>query len=167
MGKLGRPAGEAIAFKGAAKQREAELRKLVELEAGALFDEEKIRRAAVRIQDFYLDRGFINALVQPSFEDLATGGATPVTFTVTEGDAYRFGSVKLGKHEGLGKLQKIVKLRSQPGAPYSPSAVHDDVQVLTQELGARGRESVVIPRRELDPKTRRIDVVFEATHAPL
>lgn len=156
-----------IGFKGAARPREAELRKLVELDAGAPFDEEKIRRAAARIQDFYLDRGFINALVQPSFDDVAAGGATPVSFTVVEGDAYRFGTVKLGKHEGLVKLQRVVKLRSQPGAPYSPSAVHDDVQLLTQELGARGRESVVIPKRELDPKTRKIDVVFEATHAPL
>jgi outer membrane protein insertion porin family len=126
------------------------------------FDRELLRR-------FYLSQGYADFRVVSAVAEL-----TPdregffITFTVEEGERYRFGKVDVSsalrdlKPEALRRLVTI-----QEGDWYDADAVEQVITRLTEEVGNLGYAFVEIrPRVRRDREKRVIDVTFNVREGP-
>lgn len=126
------------------------------------FDRELLRR-------FYLSEGYADFRVTSAVAELTPDReAFFVTFTVDEGERYRFGDIDVQvalpdlEPEAL---QEFVVPES--GEWYDADQVEDTVQRLTDAVGARGYAFVdVRPRVRRDPETNTIDVTFDIQEGP-
>lgn len=151
---------------GAVKSWEAELKREIHLEPGTAFDDDKVLWAARRIEEFCIDHGYPTAGVIPSIGEAAADGTIPVSFDITKGDLARFGQVSIAGLESAKLKAPTVKLKSKQGDTFSRAVVDEDVRALAAAFAGRGEKVVVVPRRELDPKKRTVDVIFQVASAP-
>lgn len=145
---------KTIAFTGHKRGKEAELRKTVK----SALNQPWRGDASADVQALelhYFDRGMVNARINFTTAR-ATSGDIALTFTITEGDVFSVGTLKL-RGDALGPEKPLLaSLTSKPGRVFSRSVMRDDVQ----KLEARG-DVVVTPIVDVDPKTKRINVTFE------
>jgi outer membrane protein assembly factor BamA len=151
-----------ISFAGNSKVSNAEVRKASHIDVGEPLDEEKINRAVVAIQELYLDRGMIQVQVEPVLGQPAPDGATSLTWNIVEGDVFRIGASKVGN---LGAKSPSPKLKTKMGAPFSRTAIDDDVKTVIHAFAVRGQKVMVVPRRDIDLQKRTVDVAFDVTPA--
>lgn len=126
------------------------------------FDRELLRR-------FYLENGYADFRVVSGVAELAPDRSDFfVTFTVEEGERYKFGDVEVVskikdiKPESLSPLIKFKK-----GDWYSSALVDDAVLVLTNEAGNFGYAFIEVrPRVRRDKKDHTINVTFEVQEGP-
>ncbi|HEY2446328.1 MAG TPA: outer membrane protein assembly factor BamA [Rhizomicrobium sp.] len=126
------------------------------------FDREQLRR-------FYLQRGYADFRVVSAVAEL-----TPdredfyITFTVDEGDIYKFGKVVIDskiKELQPAALRPLILI--QQGATYNAELVDKSIDALTNAAGTRGYAFAEIhPRIKRDHATRTIDVVFDIAQGP-
>lgn len=155
-----------MAFVGVSKVSTANLRSASRLAVGAPFEDEMLNRAVVSIQELYLDRGMIQVKVEPSVGEPAIDGSTPITWNIVEGDVFHVGAVTIGNVEGSTDKPPSPKLKTKKGGPLSRSDVYSDVSTIIDAFAARQQNVTVVPRREIDVKTRTVHVIFEASPAP-
>ena len=91
-----------------------------------------------------------------------------VTFTIEEGDRYKFGKVDvLSNVRGVDPKGLYSRLRAEPGGVYNAEAVEKSVENLSIEVARRGYPfAVVRPRGDRDLATRTINVVFVVEDGP-
>jgi len=126
------------------------------------FDRELLRR-------FYLENGYADFRVVSGVAELAPDRSDFfVTFTVEEGDRYKFGDVEVVskikdiKPESLSPLIKFKK-----GDWYSSALVDDAVVQLTNEAGNFGYAFIEVrPRVRRDRDAHTISVAFEIQEGP-
>ncbi|MFW5834597.1 MAG: outer membrane protein assembly factor BamA [Pseudomonadota bacterium] len=126
------------------------------------FDEELLRR-------FYLDRGFIDFEVLSAIAELTPDGeGFFITFTVSEGERYRFGSIEIEsriRDLDAAELERLVEMRS--GQIYRASDVEATIQAMVERVGQLGYAFV-----DIDPQLRRnvadqtVDIVFVVNEGP-
>ncbi|MGN6582318.1 MAG: outer membrane protein assembly factor BamA [Rhizobiaceae bacterium] len=125
-------------------------------------DEEKLRR-------FYYDHGYADFRVISSSANLDQAkNAYTITFTVDEGQKYRFGDIGLESNvPGIDAKSLKPLLDSKQGATYSAKAVEDSVIAITNKTAGEGYAfAQVTPRGNRDFANRTISVVYSVNQGP-
>ena len=82
-----------------------ELRQMMPLHTGGVFDAEKVRLGMVAMREQYDKKGFLESAPVPDTQKASSGKVT-VTFAIAEGIQYRMGELKIeGKNEAAEKLK--------------------------------------------------------------
>ena len=126
------------------------------------FDKELLRR-------FYLKNGYADMDVTNATAELVPDRtAFFLTFTINEGERYKFGKIEVVstlKHLQASALKPLIDLIS--GNWYDGDAVERNVQALTDEVRNRGFAFVEVkPQVKRDRKTHTIDLIFEVADGP-
>ncbi|MGE5478610.1 MAG: outer membrane protein assembly factor BamA [Bacteroidales bacterium] len=126
------------------------------------YDRELLRR-------YYLKHGYADFRVVSAVAEL-----TPdrqgffITFTVDEGDRYKFGTSELNANLKDLKAEELKPLLvSKPGDWYNADQVEDIVQKLTDALGTRGYAFVdVKPQVNRDRDNKTINITYDIQEGP-
>ena len=104
-----------------------------------LFDQELLRR-------FYLGRGYADFNVRSAIAELSPDGRSfIITFTVEEGDRYRFGTIDLeSRLRDLEPAELRALLETREGEIYNADEIEDSIIALTEEIGKLGYAFVEI-----------------------
>src|ERR1700722_1906327 len=121
------------------------------------FDREQLRR-------FYLQRGYADFRVVSAVAELTPDRQNfYITFTIEEGDVYKFGKVVIDS-----KIKELTPANLRPlvpiidGATYNAELVDKSIDALTNAAGTKGYAFAEIhPRIKRNHETRTIDVVFD------
>ena len=118
------------------------------------------------LTDFYRSRGYIDFEVLDAVTDFSRErDGFFVTFSLREGQQYKFGDVRVvSEYPGVdaADYQKLVKIRR--GATYSPNAIDTNITRMEQLATGRGVDFLAIePRIERDERTQTLNVVFALT----
>ncbi|HHX91447.1 MAG TPA: outer membrane protein assembly factor BamA, partial [Paracoccus sp.] len=132
---------ERVSFVGNRDFSERRLRNVVETsQAGRLsaifrvdnYNEQRIARDREMLQDFYLSRGYVDAQVLSAVSELTRerDGAY-VTFTIREGQQYRFGRATVQSEiSGIDAAPYLEALTLRQGALFTPTAIENQIQQL-------------------------------------
>jgi len=126
------------------------------------FDRELLRK-------FYLANGYADFRVISAVAELAPDGSGfYITFTMEEGDRYKFGKVEvMSAVKGLdpSRLQSLVT--AKPGDWYNADEVESTITKITNELGNLGYAFVdVRPKVQRNKEDGTIDVTFDVQEGP-
>jgi len=126
------------------------------------YDRELLRR-------YYLSRGYADFRIISAVAELTPDGKDFfITFTLEEGERYRFGNIDVKtslKTLNADELRKIIKVKK--GAIYNVKQIDDIVEDLTFAAGTRGYAFVdVRPQVHRNRDTRVIDITFEIDEGP-
>jgi outer membrane protein insertion porin family len=121
------------------------------------FDREQLRR-------FYLQRGYADFRVVSAVAELTPDRENfYITFTVDEGDLYKFGKVEISskiKELTPASLRPLIPIL--PGATYNAELVDKSIDALTNAAGTKGYAfAEVHPRIRRNHDSRTVDVVFD------
>ena len=133
------------------------------------YDPDRLTYDRELLRKFYLTEGYDDFRVVSAVAEL-----TPqrdgflVTFTIEEGDRYKFGQIDLTsgiKEVGADELKPLITV--QPDDWYNADQVDKTISALTDALGNRGYAFVDIqPRVKRNTDTHTIDVTFEVKEGP-
>ena len=126
------------------------------------YDRELLRR-------YYLKHGFADFRVVSGVAELTPDrGGFFLTFTVEEGERYKFGTAAIKANLRDLKAEELEPLlTSIPGDWYNADQVEDIVQQLTDALGSRGYAFVdVRPQIQRDRDSRVINITYEINEGP-
>ena len=126
------------------------------------FDRELLRR-------FYLKKGYADFRVISAVAELDRDQKNfLVTFTVEEGEHYKFGEVELDS--GISELDPEIlrhEVSTRQGRSYDASKVDKTIENITLEAGRKGFAfAQVKPRTEKDPETRTINLTYVIDEGP-
>ncbi len=136
----------AVRFEGNSVVSNRELRGVVKTKAKTIFnfftkagrlDTEQLDQDLAAIRDYYQNKGFIDAQVQPARID-QRDGSVEITFPIVEGPQYRVGTVTFvgAKVFAPDELARATKLKT--GAIYSPAGTQADLKAVQNLYGSRG-----------------------------
>lgn len=167
-----------IAFVGNKRYDESKLREVLQtkeerwyrfLTSDDTYDPDRVTYDRELLRRFYLKHGFADFRVASAVAEL-----TPsregffITYTIDEGERYKFGSSTINanlrdlKAEDLNPL-----LVSEQGDWYNADQVEDIVQKLTDAVGTKGYAFVdVKPQVNRNRETKTIDVTYEIQEGP-
>ncbi len=126
------------------------------------FDREQLRR-------FYLSRGYADFRVVSAVAELTPDRQNfYITFTVDEGQLYRFGNIQIQSQiRDLNPDALRPLLLTNSNEVYDATLIDKSVEALTYAAGTQGFVFVDIrPRVQRNPMTRQIDLVYEIDQAP-
>lgn len=126
------------------------------------FDREQLRR-------FYLSNGYADFEVVSAVADLARDRSSFfITFTLEEGDQYRFGGAEFETTlNELDPVRLASLLKYKEGEVYNAQLVDDSIDALTFEAGSRGYAFAdVRPRLRRNAETKTIDIVYVIEEGP-
>ncbi len=169
---------ERLSFVGNRAFSDRRLRRVLETrQAGALralirkdiFVEERIALDKVLLRDFYQARGYADfQVLNVSSEFSRERNAFFVTFTLREGQQFRFGEVTVSSEvEGLDAtgFERLARIRS--GQVYSPQAVDAAIERMERQALRLGHNLVrVDPRISRNPRSLSLDVEFVLVEGP-
>jgi outer membrane protein insertion porin family len=126
------------------------------------FDQELLRR-------FYLARGYADFNVRSAIAELTPDGRNfVITFTVEEGERYRFGKIDLeSKLPDLqpGQLRNLIE--TEPGKTYNADQIENSVVAMTEEVGKLGYAFVQIePQPTKHEPEHVIDIDYVINEGP-
>ncbi len=167
-----------ISFVGNERFDDGDLRKVIQtketawyrfLSSGDTYDPDRLTFDRELLRRHYLANGYADFRVVSAVSELtADNSAFFVTFSIEEGERYKFGEIKLTsslkdmKTEDL-KQQITVK----QGDWYNADAVEDSIDKLTDETGERGYAFTDIrPRVRRDRDARMISIEFVIQEGP-
>ena len=134
-----------------------------------VFDPDKLRTDEERLRRFYFNQGYADFEVLSAEADLdpETNRYT-ITFTVDEGELYRFGSVEIDNTLAAidtDRLRREVSVRE--GQKYSAEDIETSLADLTDAIARQGFAfAQVTPRGEKDPDGRTVGVTFFVDEGP-
>jgi outer membrane protein insertion porin family len=133
------------------------------LQTGDIYDPDRIEADRELLRRFYLKHGYIDVRVLSAIGeyDPALRGFV-ITFTIEEGEQYRFGTVDVvSTIRLLDPALLRSRLRAYPGDIYNAEAVEKSVEDMTIEAAKRGFAfATVRPSAVRDPQTRTVNLVF-------
>jgi outer membrane protein insertion porin family len=126
-------------------------------------DKKKLQEDVDHLQAFYYDNGYLNVQVaQPRIT--RTGNSITITFTIDEGQAYRFGRITIAGNLRFPRRELLPLLTVKTGQRFEGAAMQHNVLVLSDFYSNRGYAFVnVDPKTRLDPSAHRINVTFYIT----
>ena len=167
-----------IAFVGNKKFDDGDLREVVQtretawyrfLSSDDTYDPDRLTFDRELLRRYYLANGYADFRVVSAIAELTPdSSAFFVTFTVDEGERYKFGKIDITtalKDLDVAKLQEEQSIET--GDWYNADEVEGLIGKLTDAVGALGYAFVDIrPRVRRDRKTRTIDVTFVIQEGP-
>ncbi|MCW5752015.1 MAG: outer membrane protein assembly factor BamA [Alphaproteobacteria bacterium] len=126
------------------------------------FDRELLRR-------YYLTRGFADFRVVSAVAELTPEkDAFFLTFTVEEGEEYKFGAIDIRSEiKDLPVSTLMKQLTTEPGDTYNAEEIEKSIENITFELGKLGYAFVdVRPEVDRDRENRRIGIVYVINEGP-
>ena len=167
-----------ITFIGNTRFSDGELREAIQtresgffsfFSGGDLYDPDRLAFDRELLRRKYLNAGYADFRVVSAVAELTPDqDAFFITFTVEEGQRYRFG--KIGVTSGLRDLdvsQLAEVVRIAEGDPYSAEDIEDATTTLTEAAGRAGYAFIAVkPETKRDRENRRIDVSFEIEEGP-
>ncbi len=163
---------ERLAFVGNRAYSDRRLRQVLETkQAGLLrtliqsdtFIAERLDLDKQLLKDFYLSRGYVDfQVLDTSSEVSRERDAFFLTFTVQEGQSFRFGNISaVSEVEGLdvAEFEALLKIRS--GVTYSPAIVENNISRLEALALRKGLTFVAVePRITRNERDGTLDVQF-------
>ena len=133
------------------------------------YDPDRLAYDRELLRKFYLSEGYADFHVISAVAEL-----TPdrvgfiITFTIDEGERYRFGKVDVAiKLKGLPRAQVLPLLSVHSGDWYNADEVEHSIAKLTDALGNRGYAFVEVkPEIDRHRNTHTIDIVFDVQQGP-
>lgn len=126
------------------------------------YDRELLRR-------FYLSRGYADFRVVAATAELSPDRESfYITFTVHEGEKYKFGAIDVvSQIEAVDPNLLLSQVTTKQGETYDASAVEASIEAMTFELGNLGYAFVDIrPELNRDPENRTVGVTYVIEPAP-
>jgi len=126
------------------------------------FDQELLRR-------FYLARGYADFNVRSAIAELTPDGRDfVITFTVEEGELYKFGKIDLeSKLPDLQPQQLRNLIKTDSGDTYNADQVQNTVAAITEEVGKLGYAFVQVePQPAKHPDQHLIDIDYVINEGP-
>ncbi len=148
-----------IRFSGAKRVKEAELREVVSTLEGSVFVADMPARDVMQIEDFYRNRGMVQASVKSSYQD------GELLFTVSEGEVFKLGALKLTGVALPESPALLASLGSKRGAVFSRAALVRDIERIREHAKNQGTQVNVTPLTAIDQKKKTIDVTLEVSPA--
>ena len=133
------------------------------------YDPDRLTYDRELLRKFYLSEGYADFRVISGVAELTPDrDGFVVTFTVEEGERYRFGKVDVNIGlKDLPKEQVLPLLTMQSGDWYNAEAVEHSIAALTDALGNRGYAFVEVkPEVTRNRDERTIDIVFNVREGP-
>jgi outer membrane protein insertion porin family len=154
-------------LRNAIETREAGL--LSFLRAGATYEPDRLAADEERLRRYYLNRGYADFRIVSTVADLdRERNAFFITFTLDEGQRYRFGAIEVDSivpgidPEALRRLAV-----TRPGSVFSAREVEETLEAITIELAQSGYAfAQVRPRIDRDPDNLVIDVTYVVDEGP-
>lgn len=133
------------------------------------YDPDRLTYDRELLRKFYLSQGYADFRVVSAIAELTPAkDGFFVTFTLEEGERYRFGKIDLEskiKELNASELKPLVS--ANEGDWYNADEVEKTITALTDALGNRGYAFVdVQPRVNRNRETHTIDVTFEIQEGP-
>ena len=134
-----------------------------------VYDPDRIEADRDLLRRFYLKHGYADVRITSAmgeFDPQSKGFV--VTFTIEEGDQYRFGQVDIQSNVRAVDAASVAdKLRAKAGDVYNAEAVEKSVELISIDVARRGYPFAnVRPRGDRDFQTRLINVVFAVEEGP-
>lgn len=133
------------------------------------YDPDRVAYDRELLRKFYLSEGYADFRVVSGVAELTPDrDAFILTFTVDEGERYRFGNVDVDiALKDLPRESVLPLLTVRPGEWYDAEAVERSIAVLTDALGDRGYAFVEIrPEIARNREARTVDIVFRVQEGP-
>ncbi|MCC5777581.1 outer membrane protein assembly factor BamA [Nitratireductor sp. B36] len=134
-----------------------------------IYDDNRLRADEETLRRFYYNRGYADFRVISSSADLdETENAYTLTFTVEEGERYRFGNIDVESTiSGIDPETLRSQIETRQGSVYSAKNVEDSIIALTEHVAGMGYAfAQVTPRGNRNFETREIDVVYSIDEGP-
>ncbi|MDP4032602.1 MAG: outer membrane protein assembly factor BamA [Pseudorhodobacter sp.] len=121
------------------------------------------------LRDFYLSRGYVDFQVLDATGEIARQrDAFFLTFTVQEGQEFRFGKITAVSElpdVDVAEFEALLKIR--PGVTYSPAVVENNIARLENLALRKGLTFVsIIPRISRNDRDQTLDIEFALTRGP-
>ncbi len=126
------------------------------------FDQELLRR-------FYFEQGYADFEVSSAIAELTPeGDGFFITFTVDEGQRYRFGDVAVESLiDDLDPAELEALVETNPGAVYNAALIEETIQAMTERVGQLGYAFVEInPNLLRNPADATIGIIYEVDEGP-
>jgi outer membrane protein insertion porin family len=133
------------------------------------YDPDRMTYDRELLRKFYLTEGYADFRVLSAVAELTPArDGFIVTFTIDEGERYRFGKVAVNiKLKDLTPAQVVPLLTVHSGDWYNAQAVEDSISVLTNTLGTRGYAFVEVkPDITRNRQKHIIDITFNVQEGP-
>jgi len=169
---------ERVGFVGNRAYSDRRLRRVIDSkQAGVLraliqrdtFAEGRIEFDRRLLQDFYASRGYADFRVLDVASEFSRDrGATFVTFTVSEGQRFRFGTIGASTslpEVDIATFRRAIRIR--PGRTWSPVALDNEIARLERLALREGLDFVrVDPEITRNPRAGTLDVNFRIVRGP-
>ncbi len=134
-----------------------------------VYDADRIEADRDLLRRFYLSKGYADVQIvsaQAEFDPDKKGFV--VTFTIQEGEQYRFGTVDvLSNVHDVDPASLHAVLRASASDVYNADAIEKTTEEMTIAMARRGYPfAQVHPRGDRDPAARRINVLFVVDEGP-
>ncbi len=139
------------------------------LKSSDVYDPDRIEADRDLLRRFYLKHGFADVRVVSAMSEFdPQAGAFIVTFTIDEGEQYKFGAVDIQSNvRAVDGASLADKLKAKSGSVYNAEAVEKSVEAIAIDVARRGYPfAVVRPRGDRDYDGRLINVVFTVEEGP-
>ncbi|MFO0987855.1 MAG: outer membrane protein assembly factor BamA [Alphaproteobacteria bacterium] len=134
-----------------------------------VYDADKLAADREKLRKFYLSRGFADMRVVSAVAELTPDKtAFFITFTIHEGDRYRFGKVDVVSNlKGVQADQFKGGLRVREGRRFDGDAIESTIDSLTTIAGSMGYAFVrVNPIATPDREKKTVDITFDVREGP-
>ena len=159
----------SIAFPGANYFGRNQLLAALQTQQGSLtgkgrFSPELVKQDADRIRDLYLQEGFEQVTINPSFEDDPSGVNVTITFQVNEGKQTLVSEIHVAGDTVMSKEDLLKRTSLNPGMPYSQKNLDEDRRLIESTYLELGYPDVIVESKiqRISPERVQINYnVFE------
>lgn len=133
------------------------------------YDPDRLSADRELLKQHYLKNGYADFRVLSSVAELSPNGEEFfITFTLDEGERYKFGQISLENRISQVNVEKLKPLvMIQKGEWYDDQAIEKTIRALTDELGNKGYAFVDIRRKlKRNQEERTVDVDLEVVESP-
>jgi outer membrane protein insertion porin family len=134
-----------------------------------LYDPDRAEADRELLRRWYLKNGYADVRIVAAVAEFdPSRNGFILTFTIEEGEQYRFGAIDvLSNVPDVDPGSLRGRLRTSPGSVYNAEQVEKSVEEMTIEMSKRGYAfSQVRPRGDRNYETRRIGIVFVVEEGP-
>ena len=139
------------------------------LKSTNVYDPDRLNLDRELLRQFYLKNGYADVRIVSATADLDSDGeGFFITFTVEEGERYRFGYIDIESalpSLDVGALRGVILTR--PGKRYNAEKVEKTVEALTIRVSEQGYTfGQVRPRFDRDPATHTMNITYVVDEGP-